>query len=164
MSAGSRRWLEEAPVDNDSDTFDWTVRDTVYATILEQGLPPSVEEAATTLGVSADRVQAAYARLNSRHALFLTPGTDEIRMAHPFSGVPTAFRVEVGDRAYWANCAWDALGIPAALHTDGRIEARLGDEGEPIRFAVERSRVRGWDGVVHFARPFRRWYDDLIET
>ena len=148
----------------DDDQFAWTVRNTVYATIVEEGRPPSVEEAAATLGVSAHRVRDAYQRLNARHALFLTPGTHDIRMAHPFSGVPTGFLVEVGDRAYWANCAWDALGIPAALHADARIGARLGEDGEPIHFSVEDGRVSGWDGIVHFVRPFRRWYDDLIET
>jgi hypothetical protein len=29
---------------------------------------------------------------------------------------------------------------------------------------VEDERVRGWEGIVHFALPFRRWYDDLIAT
>ena len=149
---------------DDSGAFDWTVRSAIYAAILERGLPPSAAEAAATLGVRANRVRDAYQRLNARHAIFLTPGTDDIRMAHPFSGVPTAFRVEVGDRGYWANCAWDALGIPAALHADGRIEARLGGSGELIRLAVAGDRVTGWDGIVHFARPFRHWYDDLIET
>jgi hypothetical protein len=84
-------------------------------------------------------------------------------MAHPFSGVPTAFRVEAGDRIYWANCSWDALGIPAALHADARIEAPIGDS-ESMRFAIEAGQVKGWHGVVHFPLPFRHWYDDLIET
>ena len=150
-------------MDNDSNLFDWTVRNAVYASILGRSVPPSVDETASALGVNADDVRAAYARLNDRHALFLTPGSHDVRMAHPFSGVPTAFRVETGDRVYWANCAWDALGIPAALHAHARIEAPVG-ESESIRFGIEAGRVQGWDGVVHFPLPFRRWYDDLIET
>jgi DNA-binding transcriptional MocR family regulator len=150
-------------LDIDSDLFDWTVRNAVYATILERAVPPTADETAVALGVSPDEVRSAYERLNSRHALFLTPGSHDVRMAHPFSGVPTAFRVESGDRTYWANCAWDALGIPAALHADARIEAPLGD-GESIRFAIEAAQVKSWDGIVHFPLPFRRWYDDLIET
>jgi hypothetical protein len=77
--------------------------------------------------------------------------------------VPTAFRAEVGDHTYWANCGWDVLGIPAALHADAQIEAPIGD-GESIRFAIEAGRLKDWDGLVHFPLPFRRWYDDLIET
>jgi DNA-binding transcriptional MocR family regulator len=150
-------------LDKDSEHFDWTVRNAVYAAILERTVPPSAEETAAALGVSPDDVRAAYERLNDRHALFLTPGSHDVRMAHPFSGVPTAFRVESGGRAYWANCAWDALGIPAALHSDARIEAPIAD-GESIRLAIEAGRVKGWDGVVHYPLPFRRWYDDLIET
>jgi len=150
-------------VDNDSELFDWTVRNAVYATILARTVPPTADETATALGVSPDDVRSAYERLNSRHALFLTPGSHDVRMAHPFSGVPTAFRVEVGDRAYWANCAWDTLGIPAALQADARIEAPIGDD-ESMRFSIEGGHLKGWHGVVHFPLPFRRWYDDLIET
>ena len=150
-------------MDNDSQHFDWIVRNAVYATILERTVPPTADETAKALGVSSDDVRAAYERLNSRHALFLTPDSHDVRMAHPFSGVPTAFRVEANGRNYWANCAWDALGIPAALHADARIEAPLGDS-EAIRFATEGGRVQGWQGIVHFPLPFRRWYDDLIAT
>jgi len=150
-------------VDNDSELFDWTVRNAVYATILERTVPPTVDETAAALGVSPDDVRFAYERLNGRHAFFLTPGSHDVRMAHPFSGVPTAFRVEADDRTYWANCAWDTLGIPAALHADARIEAPTGG-GESIQFAIEAGQLTGWDGVVHFPLPFRRWYDDLIET
>jgi DNA-binding transcriptional MocR family regulator len=150
-------------VDNHSDLFDWTVRNAVYTAILERTVPPTTDETAAALGVSPDDVRAAYERLNDRHALFLTPGSHDARMAHPFSGIPTAFRVGSGDRTYWANCAWDALGIPAALQADARIEAPLGD-GASIRFAIDAGRVTDWGGVVHFPLPFRRWYDDLIET
>ena len=151
-------------MNNTPALFDWTVRNAVYAAILERSVPPSVDETAVALHVSADDVRAAYERLNDRHALFLTPGSHDLRMAHPFSGVPTAFRVESGDRSYWANCAWDALGIPAALHADARIEAPIGNDSESIRFAIEAGRVKDWDGVVHFPLPFGRWYDDLIAT
>src|SRR6476469_5660576 len=99
----------------DSAARDWQVRHAVYANIVENGRPPEFAEIAYELDIRPEIAQAAYERLNERHALFLTPGTHEIRMAHPFSGVPTTFRVAIGERTYWANCAWDALGIPAAL-------------------------------------------------
>jgi hypothetical protein len=151
------------PVVNNSNVFDWTVRNAVYAAILKRTVPPTADETATALGVSPNEVRLAYQRLNDRHALFLAPGSHDVRMAHPFSGVPTEYRVEANGRTYWANCAWDTLGIPAALHADARVEAPIG-AGESIRFAIEAGRVRGWHGVVHLPLPFRRWYDDLIET
>lgn len=151
-------------MDTSLDAFDWTVRNAVYETIREQTAPPTVAEISAMLGVNSDDVRASYERLHDRHALFLTPGSHDVRMAHPFSGVPTTFRVEVLNRAYWANCAWDALGIPAAMHADARIDARAGDDPQPIELAVKTGHVQGWDGIVHFPLPFRRWYDDLIET
>jgi hypothetical protein len=36
-------------------------------------------------------------------------------MANPFSAVPTPFLVRSGDRSWYGNCIWDALGIPAML-------------------------------------------------
>ena len=139
------------------------MRNAVYATILQQSIPAAADETATALGISPADLRSAFERLNSRHALFLTPGTHDVRMAHPFSGVPTAYRLEAEDRTYWANCAWDALGIPAALHADARIEALLGD-GESIRFSIEAGRVQSRQGVIHFPLPVRRWCDNLIET
>jgi hypothetical protein len=147
-----------------SDAIDWAVRDEVYATIVAQGRPPAFAEVADRLGMRPDAVKAAYERLHARHALFLQPGSHEIRMAHPFSGVPTAFRVTAGRVQYWANCAWDALGIPAALHADAHIDAETGGDRKSVQLKVEAGRVAGWDGLVHFPLPFRRWYDDLIHT
>ncbi len=151
-------------MDADTEDLDWTVRAFVYATIVERGRPPAVDEMAAGLGIGVAEARAAYRRLDRRHALFLDPGTDAIRMAHPFSGVPTPFRVHANGRAYWANCAWDALGIPAALHADATIDAVLAEDGAPVRLAVEGGQVRGRGEVVHVLRPFRAWYDDLIET
>ena len=149
---------------DERETFDWVVRGRIYATIVERGAPPTFQEVAADLGADPDRVRSAYTRLHDRHAIYLTPGAANVRMAHPFSGVPTPFRVQVGERLYWANCAWDALGIAAALDADCCIEAETGDDAARIRLVVEASRVHGWDGVIHFALPFRRWYDDLIFT
>ena len=149
---------------NDGDALDWTVRSFVYRHILEHERPPTIAEAATGLGIAPDQARAAYHRLDHRHALFLDPGGDTVRMAHPFSGVPTPFRVHANGHAYWANCAWDMLGIPAALHADAAIDGMYTDDGQPARLAVEGDRVRAHDEVVHFPVPFRAWYDDLVFT
>ena len=93
-------------------------------------------ETAAALSVSPDDVRAAYERLNDRHALFLTPGSHDVRMAHPSPACRPRFGSSPAT-AYWANCAWDALGIPAALHADARIEAPIGD-GESIGLRSKR--------------------------
>lgn len=66
-------------------------------------------------------VREAYAHLRAKRLLLLEADGEAIRMSPPFSGVPTQHRVRVGNITYYANCAWDALGIPAALHRPGEI-------------------------------------------
>jgi DNA-binding transcriptional MocR family regulator len=151
------------------DDIDWSVRTAVYAFITEQTQPPTVDEMAARLGVTRERAELAYQRLNQRHALFLEPGTLSIRMAHPFSGIPTAFTVRANGRAYWANCAWDMLGISAALHADTEIDAHYADAANtPAMLSVRGGQVFSHDGdtegIIHFPLPFQHWYDDLVRT
>jgi hypothetical protein len=149
--------------------IDWLIRMAVYAFITEQTRPPTVDEVAALLGVTRERAALAYRRLNQRHALFLEPGMLTIRMAHPFSGIPTPFLVRANGRAYFANCAWDMLGIPAALHADAEIDAHYTDAANtPVTLSVRGGHVYGYDGgadgMIHFPLPFQHWYDDLVKT
>jgi hypothetical protein len=82
-------------------------------------------------------------------------------MAMPFSNSQTAFTVIAGGRAYYANCAWDAFGVPALLKTDARIFSTCGDCGGVIERKVSRATVMDPRGAVHFALPARRWWDDV---
>lgn len=149
---------------DDDETLDWTVRNAVYEHLVATGCPPTVTESAVAVGISADEALAAYLRLNERHALFLEPGGDSIRMAHPFSGIPTPFQVRVSGRDYLANCAWDTLGIPAVLHADAHLTAPFADTAKTVSLSVTSGRLAGTEAVVQFLVPFRRWYDDLIYT
>jgi hypothetical protein len=147
------------------DALLWTARSFVYRFLLEHEVPPSAEKAAAGLGISLEEAKALYEQLHDRHLLFLEPeDRTAIRMAHPFSGVPTPFRVHANERSYWANCAWDAFGIPAALHADARMEAVCSDTGEEVTLGVSGDRVVGHGETVHIFLPFRRWYEDLIWT
>jgi Alkylmercury lyase len=140
------------------------VRLFVYQFLVENERPPTPDEAAAALGIAVAQAREAYQSLHRRHALFLEPGTLDVRMAHPFSARPTPFGVRVGERAYYANCAWDMLGIPAALHADAHIEAVSADTGEAGRLDIVNGQLQSADAVVSFALPFRQWYDDLIFT
>jgi hypothetical protein len=140
------------------------MRSFVYEQIVEHETPPRAERAAAEFGIEIGEARAAYERLHERHALFLDAETREVRMAFPFSAIPTQFRVHANDRRYWANCAWDMLGIPAALHSDAEIVAEYAGDGSPARMSVENGRLRGVDGIVHFPLPLRHWYDDLVFT
>jgi hypothetical protein len=142
----------------------WDVRAFIYAFLVEATRPPRVEEVAAHFELPLEEVISVYAGLHQRHALYLKPGTHEILMANPFSGVETPFGVRANDRNYFANCAWDALGIPAALHADAEIQAACAQTGEPIRLKVTDRQIGHSDVLVHFLVPLRAWYDDLNFT
>jgi hypothetical protein len=85
-------------------------------------------------------------------------------MAFPFSAIPTKFKVRSGQKEWWANCAWDSVGIPAALHVDVEVEAAFPDTNETTCFQVKNGRLEGKNYVVYFPLPFQQWYDDLVFT
>ena len=103
-------------------------------------------------------------RLHEAHALVLEPGADAIRMAHPFSAVPTSYRVHARKRWWYANCAWDAFGILAALGVDGRFESVCPDCEEPYIVEVGDKRADRPDLVFHVLVPAAQWWDDIIFT
>jgi hypothetical protein len=145
--------------------FDTTVKLHIYKVIAETTRAPTSTEVAQALNSSAEEVEAAFQRLYQKRLLVLEPGdSSKIRMAPPFSGVVTPFLVEVGGKSYYANCAWDALGIPAALHGDGDVIASDAFTGEAMSLQVRDGSPIPQECVIHFAVPAARWWDDIIYT
>jgi hypothetical protein len=114
--------------------------------------------------VGVEAVRAGWRRLHDAHALVLDADNAEIRMAAPFSAVPTAFRVDADGRHWFANCAWDAFGICAALGSDGRIETTCADCGEPIEVHIRDRRPDDATLVFHCLVPAAHWWDDIVFT
>jgi len=142
----------------------WLARAYIYQQIADTARPPTVDQVAAYFGLSRSEGEALFQELDRVHALFLEPGTLDIRIANPFSAVPTDFRVTAGGRSYWANCGWDALGIPAALHADATIEATCAQSGDPLPLTVVDGQLVPTDAVVHFLVPFADWYADMVFT
>ena len=140
------------------------VRASTYRLFVELGRAPTLGEVAREAALGAGEAEASWRRLHEQHALVLSPATTELRMANPFSAVPTAYRVEAGGRSWYANCAWDAVGICAALHVDGRIETSCPDCGEPLGVTVTGERVDDEDLLFHCLVPAARWWDDIVFT
>ena len=144
------------------DELDLRIRNHVYASFMRDGVAQTPEVSAAALALDEETVAESYRRLDDSHALVLDPDGTEIRMLNPFSAVETPHRVQAGGREWFANCAWDALGIPAALHADGRIESACPDCGELLELEVRGDElVRGSELLVHFVVPARRWWDDI---
>ncbi len=142
----------------------WQGRHFVYAHIAETTRPPSVDETAAHFSISIEEASELFKELHNRHALFLDFAKMAIRMANPFSGIPTDYKVHANGKTYFANCAWDMLGIPAALHCDAVIDAVFTESKESVRLEVKNGKVTNGDLLVHFPLAFSRWYDDLVFT
>jgi hypothetical protein len=144
---------------------DAELRHRVYRRLAETGEAPSFAEiAAWAAGPAA--ADAALGRLHDARALVLDADRRSIRMALPFSAVPTDHVVRSGGRRWWANCAWDALALPPLLGVDAVIESSWADTGEPVDLAVRGDALvgAGGDGFVRYGIPARRWWDDIVAT
>jgi len=169
-----------------NDSLLWQVRAFVYNHLADTTLPPSVEEAAKHFNIEIAEASELYRELHNRHAFFLEPDTLTIRMANPFSGIPTDFKVQANGKTYFANCAWDMLGIPATLESDAIIEALCTESNDPVQLEIRGGQISARAAVpsptlrtgpggdlksnlandlrIHFPLPFARWYDDLVFT
>ena len=76
----------------------WNIRAFVYQFFAQTTQPPHVDETASHFGLTHSEVVSAYEELQRRHAVFLKPGTHDILMANPFSGVDTPFRVYANNK------------------------------------------------------------------
>lgn len=146
------------------DSLLWQIRHFVYQHFADTTYPSSVEVTAAHFNISNEEATEYYQELHNRHAFFLDLETLTVRMANPFSGIPTDFKVHADGKTYFANCAWDMLGIPAALHTDAVIEAVCTESSEPVQLEVKNGQITNSQLLVHFPLPFARWYDDLTFT
>ncbi|MBW3566293.1 MAG: GntR family transcriptional regulator [Acidobacteria bacterium] len=141
---------------------DVKVRTSVYEATISAGLPPTVNELAERLGVSRADMRESLERLAAARALVLQRESREVLMANPFSAVPTPFAVHAQGRIYYGNCIWDALGIPAMLQADARIASSCGCCSEAMSLSIRDGQLGPATGIVHFAIPARRWWQDIV--
>ena len=149
-------------VQQENTALDSEVRSHVYNSAMREGRPPTIAEIASTLSRTPDEVRASFQRLADGHIFVLQKGSGEILMANPFSAVPTPFLVKVGDRSYYGNCIWDAMGIPAMLKQDATIETSCGCCGTAMTLRITTGSVEAAAGIVHFAIPAAHWWDDIV--
>ncbi len=143
------------------EALDQRVRLAVYQHLLATGVAPTAAGLAGLLETTEAAVSASLERLAEAHVLVLEPETRAIRMAMPFSAVPTGFRVEAARGGWWANCAWDALGISAMLAEPVTISTTCADCDAPLKVEASGYDLTAGEGVVHFAVPARHWWDDI---
>ena len=122
------------------------LRREIFETFAATGAPPDVADGPVLRS------------LVRQHVVVLDRDGARIRMAHPFAAPRDGARVEAGGRSWWGSCAWDGLGIVAALRLD---QATVTGNGVALR--VEGGRVAG-DAVFHVAVPALDWWEDIRFT
>lgn len=141
---------------------DIQVRAAVYDSTISRSRPATALELSGELGLPLEQVRASLERLASGKALVLQPESREVLMANPFSAVPTPFAVVTAGRSYYGNCIWDALGVLAMLDRDGRVDTSCACCGEAMSLNVHDRALQSAPGIVHFAIPARRWWEDIV--
>jgi len=137
------------------------VRLYIYRQIIDTSAAPSAAETAQALSHPLPAIDAAYQALADARMIVLRPKSSTVWMAMPFSNVQTAFTVISGGRAYYANCAWDAFGIAALLDADARVFTTCPDCGGVLERKIAGGQLTETRGIVHFALPARRWWEDV---
>jgi hypothetical protein len=146
-----------------TDLFDAHLRRYIYKVLIRDGRAPSVAEMSSDLRAPLRKIGSGLKRLAETHA-FVLQENGELWRAAPFSAVPTAFPVHVGKASWYGNCIWDALGIPAMLHKDARIDASCGCCNYEMPLRVTNGKLLAPKGTIHFALPPRQWYNDIVFT
>jgi hypothetical protein len=138
------------------DERDREIRNRTHLLFVELGRAPTPDEV-------GPGTREGWQRLHDAHALVLDDA-GAIRMANPFSAIPTPYRVHAGGRDWYANCAWDSIGICAALHVDGRVETSCPDCGDQLMIQIRDERPDDDTLLFHCLVPAAHWWDDIVFT
>ena len=146
------------------NTLDRLVRWLIYQHFLTAGSPPPFDRLVRLAETTENDVRESLRRLADSHVIALSDDHDHIWMAHPFSGVPTDYRVETGELSFFANCAWDGLAIPALTGRDARILATHPVNRDAMQLQIQDGELQPTLSVIHFVVPARNFWDDIGYT
>jgi hypothetical protein len=133
----------------------------VYDELLDRGMPPRLTEIAAHFGVVPNEARSALAELRIGKTILVHPQSGEVWMAGPFSATETPYRVTLGHKQWWANCAWDMFGIAAIVGAALHVHTHCTDCGDPMDLVCDPAVPPNDEGVVHFLVPARRWYENI---
>src|SRR5579884_3814195 len=97
---------------------------------LLRGDAPSPAQIGAELDLAPGKTEAVLARLHAAGVIDLVDGA--LRAAYPLSAVPTRHRLRIGSATAYANCAVDALAVPAMVAEPVAIESTCPQCGASI--------------------------------
>jgi hypothetical protein len=143
------------------------VRLSIFEHFLEHAAPPVVEQLMSEFELTRDAAARVLRELEAARHIALVKGTARILMAFPFSAIATPFRVSARGRAYFANCAWDAVAFHAMLGDDVRVESFCHHCSAPIEIEMQdgrATRVDPDDTIIYLALRPTQWWEDIVST
>ncbi len=144
------------------------VRLHIYEHFVAHSAPPVAEELMTDFSLSRAVAGAVLGEVAAARNIALVKGTQRILMAFPFSAIATPFVVHARGRAYYANCAWDAIAFHAMLADDDvAIDSFCHHCATPIRVELSGGRATVVDPpetIVYLALRPTQWWEDIITT
>jgi hypothetical protein len=146
--------------------FDREVRIAIAHAIKTRGKVPTIAAIAADMKKDVATVDASFARMIEGHVFIPRRDSHEIYAYNPFCAEQTDFFVTAGNRIHFGICAWDALGIPAALGEDGVVETHCADCNESLVVAVDAkgvTEVQTWT-VMQVGVPARDFWKDIYFT
>ena len=87
------------------DTFDLTLRTIVYRHFANTAESPALDAMCEATGATKEQVKDGYRRLYAKRMLVPADDFASIRMAPPFSGVPTQHRATVNGKESPSSCS-----------------------------------------------------------
>jgi hypothetical protein len=146
------------------DTFDVTLRTAVYRHFATTGHSPTLDDMREAIGATSEQIRDGYRRLYAKRMLVPADDVASIRMAPPFSGVDTQHRATVNGTDYFANCAWDAFGVVAALGGTGKVLSRCEQTLEPLVLHLTPGGPPSSGWLFHSVVPAAEWWNDIVFT
>ena len=135
----------------------------VYRRAAETAQVPKPAEISTALGRAQPEVEDAIRRLAADRVWFLAPGTANIWAANPFCAVPSNF----GCMPWGAPTGVSVSGMPRRCPPPCTLMRRsppAGDCDEELALDVRDGALAHGEGVIHFAVPAVRWWENIAFT
>ena len=149
-----------------SEILQKNVRKYIVEYFLENEHPPLIEEVMARFDMKRADAHRILLSIEEAHNLVLLPGTQRILMAHPFSAIATPFRVTIGSKRYYGNCAWDAVAFHIMLSRDIHIDSFCHHCSERISIDLKNGRAMSKPPkpLVFLSMPAAKWWDSIVNT